>query len=236
MRASAFRWLVVAVLLSPHPGTGAAPEDPSRRDAPPRALDHLQATAEGLVRAAGTANWLRVEWLLEEAGGDLETLEDQLGPERLVGTRRALQAARAAPAARELLATQRAAQAVTREAVELHAALRTDVSLDLLRLGVLLRQVQLETSAGQLDRARAAYRDVRPVWSRARGTLPVSADGVARAFEDWIARLGSALERGEVNVTTSATLQALFRLDQLEALDREGAGAGPLRSQGPAPP
>lgn len=204
--------LATAAVHAPPTARSAARQATLR---PPSALDRLESAAEDLGDAAARGGWREAESIGRAAARDVRSLARRLGAPALSGASRHLAAARAAVRARRELAARFAANALSGEVVGLYARYRTAVPLDVMRLDVQLREVQLEARAGDPGRVRAAVEQVEATWRRLAPTLPPGAPAVVRFAREVRDVAASA---GGVQATVRATDAALEGVDGLEAL------------------
>ncbi len=194
---------------------------------PPSALERLESGAEDAGDAAAKRDWAKADAILRRAQKDLGVLATDIGNERLAAARRDLDRTRYAIASRSGLEAQFAANALSRDVVGLFAGYRTAVPLDVMRLDVGLRQVQLEAEAGSTVRASASAREASKVWSRLRPSLPQPGAPAARRFDREMRDVVAATSQGDAGRTSTAAGAALEGVDGLEGLYRSPGSAVP---------
>lgn len=206
---------LILALAAGAPSLARATATPDPATRPPPALQRLESSAEDMGDAAASGGWSKAQAIVQRATQDVRSLSRRLGAAALSGASRDLQAALRAVRARRGLEAQFAANALSRDVVELYADYRTTVPLDVMRLDVLLRQVQLETRAGNDPQASAALNEAQAAWARLLPTLPSGAPAVAR-FEGELQEVAASM--GDARATTRATDAALEGVDGLETL------------------
>lgn len=217
--------VVLASALLARAGMGSESHGTKDRP-PPRALQRLESAAEDAGDAAAKRDWAKADAIARGAQRDLDALARKVGREPVAAARRAAEAMRKAIAARSTLDAQFAANALSRDVVGLFAAYRTVIPLDVMRLDVLLRQVQLEAEAGSPARASASAQDASKAWSRVRASLPQPGAPAARRFEREMRDVLAATSQGDAATTSSAASAALEGVDGLEGLYRAPASGG----------
>ena len=98
----------------------------------------------------------------------------------------------------------------------LYAGYRTAIPLDVMRLDVLLRQVQLEAKASNEPQARVAFNEVQGVWSRLSSRL--SATPAVESFQRELQLIHRTTAQGSTSATARAAARALEGVDDLEKL------------------
>ncbi|GEJ56059.1 hypothetical protein AMYX_08000 [Anaeromyxobacter diazotrophicus] len=191
----------------------------------PRPLSVLEQVAEAIDDAAVAQDWARVV-ALEERGGQA------LGAKALVTTSHAhaaatnaLAEAKAATERRDALATRRAANRLAAAVVEFYDPLHPTVPTSVMRLDVLLRQLDLASEAGEANGARAALKATTSIWKTLRANAPVHGKTAAATFEHDLGAVRRALDAGDLQATAQAAVMALEGVDGLEKL----FGAGTAR-------
>lgn len=208
--------LPVAVAVFLAVSIGARASSPPRGSGPPPALQRLESAAEDVGDAAARHDWSKAQSIARSAEQDLRSLARQLGP-AAGAARRDLQAVQRALRSRQSLEAQFAANALSRDVVGLYTGYQTAIPLDVMRLDVLLRQVQLEATAGSRARASAALKEAQGAWAQLAPGLPRSAPAVQQ-FERQLQDVSAALSRVDLAATQRAAAAALEGVDGLESL------------------
>lgn len=188
----------------------------------PRPLSVLEQTAEEIDDAAVAQDWAKV-LALEEKGGQALGAKALVKPSHVhAAATTVLVEAKAATERRDVLATRRAANQPAAAVVEFYEPLHPTLPTSVMRLDVLLRQLDLAAVAGQANGARAALEATTRVWKPLRTSAPVVGTPAAANFYHAPDAVRRAVDAGDLQATARDAVAALEDVDGLERLYAAG--------------
>lgn len=184
----------------------------------PPSLAALERIAEDIDDAVVAQDWPKVTALEEEGDRALATRHLATPAGAHGAAARALSDAKAATQRRETLPTRRAANRLAAAVVEFYEPLHPTVPTSVMRLDVLLRQLELAAAAGNAAEARTTLGNVTSIWTSISTRTPVTGSHAARTFARQLGAIHRALAAGRLNEAERKAVSALEGVDGLEKI------------------
>jgi hypothetical protein len=185
----------------------------------PAPLAALESTAEELDEAAAVEDWKKVEELAKSASISVAKVaaahaRHPAAPE----LKKALAAVKAAAKKKDGLSTRKAANRLAGVVIDFYLGYETKVPADVMRLDVILKEVELCAVASKPGDAAAAVARLDATWARLSGKSPVDGSPAKEVMEEHLAQLAEAIEAKDVKEIEIAATLALEGVDELEKL------------------
>jgi hypothetical protein len=187
----------------------------------PSALSTLEHVADAIDDAVENHDWVKIRGLVRDGESALATLPGtpaQAGHDATKALAEAKEGARL----REPLATRRAANRLAVAVIAMYEPFPPLVPTSVLRLDVLLREIQLAAVAGDLAEGRPALEKAAAIWASISTRPPLQGTGAARAFGLLLADLGRSVAAGGTPPIERAAHAALEGVDAIEVLFERG--------------
>jgi hypothetical protein len=207
------------------PGQAGPPQTAVRNTAPqgntsshpgvPPALERLESAAEDIGDAVANGKWARANTLIQAAARDLDAVPQKVGG-ALLQAHSHLDETRKAIESRRSLDAQFAANALSGDVVDLYTGYQPVVPIEVMRLDVLLRRVQLVGLAGRPKDASAPLRETRTLWLQLHGQAPLASTPAALRFEGELNVVEQASGADDAEKLARAAGAALEGVDALE--------------------
>ncbi len=222
---SALSVLPASPAVAGAPGPAAPPQtairdtarqgDASSHPGVPPALERLESAAEDIGDAVANGQWEKANTLVQAAARDLDAVPQKEGS-AVLHARGHLDEARKAIESRRSLDAQFAANALSGDVLDLYAGYQPVVPIEVMRLDVLLRRVQLVGLAGRPKDASAPLRETRTIWVQLRDQAPLASTPAARRFEGELDAVEQASGAKDAKKLARAAGAALEGVDALE--------------------
>lgn len=186
----------------------------------PPSLEHLESAAEDIGDAVAAGNWPKATRLVGAAERDLDALAEGTRAGDVAQARSHLDETRKAVESRRPIEAQFAANAVSGDVVDLFGKYQPIVPVEVMRLDVLLRRVQLEGLARTPARAASPLKEARRLWTKLEGHPPLQGTPAARRFDRELMAVeaASAAENpSSLEQTAGVALEGVDRLEQVFA-------------------
>jgi len=193
-----------------HPGRPASSTDV------PGPLVLLESVAEDIGDEAAKGNWSKAATLVDKASKNLSAVGPRVNNAIVERARGHLAEAKKAIEGRRSLEAQLAANELSADVVEIFNGYHPIVPVDVMRLDVLLRRVQLEGLANAPERATAPLDQARATWTRLRAQPLLRETPAARSFEHQLRQVEKAASRGDPKSLAQTAEAALEGVDALE--------------------
>jgi hypothetical protein len=183
----------------------------------PPALSTLEHVAEAIDDAVENHDWVKVRGLVRDGESALAKLpgtQVQAGHDAMKALAEAKEGARLL----EPMATRRAANRLAAAVVAMYEPFHPLLPTSVMRLDVLLREIQLAAIAGDLAEARPALEKASAIWASIATRPPLQGTHAARAFDLQLQDLGRAVAAGRTQPVERAAHAALEGVDAIEVL------------------
>ena len=188
----------------------------------PASLEHLESAAEDIGDAVAAGNWPKATKLVGAATRDLDALGEGARAGDVAQARGHLDETRKAVESRRPIEAQFAANALSGDVVDLFVNYQPIVPVEVMRLDVLLRRVQIEGLARTPARAANPLKEARRLWTKLEGQPPLQGTPMARRFDRELAAVEAA---AAVENPSSLEQTAGVALEGVDGIERVFAPA-----------